>query len=51
MTQFQFECPHCRECTTVDAGVRDLLLERGCITCGDAVEETAFRRPVRMHQD
>lgn len=43
MTEFEFECPHCSECTVVDGGARELLLTEGCIFCGRDVPSEAFQ--------
>ena len=39
---FQFVCPACGESVTVDALVRDAILDAGCVVCGATVEPTDF---------
>lgn len=46
MPDFEFQCPHCREVTTVDGGVRELLLAEGCVACGRAVSPGDFQAVV-----
>ncbi|MDG5776908.1 hypothetical protein VB773_12950 [Haloarculaceae archaeon H-GB2-1] len=43
-TRFTFDCPHCQATTIVDEGMRDLLLEDGCILCETTVSMAAFDR-------
>lgn len=44
--EYEFECPRCGETTVVDAGAREMLLDDGCIGCGEEVSTGAFRRVV-----
>lgn len=37
-----FVCPGCTESISVDAGMRDALIEHGCVVCGTAVSPSAF---------
>jgi hypothetical protein len=43
-TRFTFDCPHCRAETVVDEGMRDLLLDDGCVLCETSVSKTAFSK-------
>lgn len=41
---YVFTCPGCEEEIRIDAGMRDSLLEFGCVVCGTQVPPTAFSR-------
>jgi len=41
---YVFTCPECGEEIRIDAGMRDSLLEVGCVVCGSHVTSAAFSR-------
>lgn len=38
----EFVCPECQEALEVDASMREVLLEKGCVICGAALSPEAF---------
>ena len=41
---YVFTCPICQEEIRIDAGMRDSLLEFGCVVCGSDISSAAFNR-------
>lgn len=41
---FVFTCPTCQEEIRIDAGMRESLLEHGCVVCGSDIDPAAFSR-------
>ncbi|WP_170178698.1 DUF7560 family zinc ribbon protein [Halapricum salinum] len=41
-TAFTFVCPECAESLEVNASMRDVLVEKGCVVCSAAVTADAF---------
>jgi len=41
-TAFTFVCPECAESLEVNAAMRDVLVEKGCVVCSAAVTAEAF---------
>lgn len=41
--EFEFVCPECGEQITVNGGVREALLENGCLLCDAALSASDFR--------
>jgi predicted nucleic acid-binding Zn ribbon protein len=41
---YAFVCPNCTESLDVDRGMRDALLQHGCITCDASLTADAFTR-------
>lgn len=41
---YVFTCPDCEEEIRIDAGMRDSLLDAGCVVCGSRVTSAAFDR-------
>jgi len=39
---FTFVCPECAESLEVNASMRDVLIEKGCVVCSAAVTAEAF---------
>jgi predicted RNA-binding Zn-ribbon protein involved in translation (DUF1610 family) len=39
---YRFSCPSCGEDIYLDAGIRDRMLEEGCVVCGEAVSAGDF---------
>lgn len=39
---FRFVCPECDESISVNASMKEALLEKGCVICGASVTEQAF---------
>lgn len=39
---YGFRCPECDELLEVNAVMRDVLIERGCVVCGSPVTREAF---------
>lgn len=40
--EFVFTCPECGESMSVNAAMRDALVENGCVVCGWDVSDEAF---------
>nr|WP_218623774.1 hypothetical protein [Haloferax sp. AS1] len=40
--QFVFDCPVCSVEVCVDAGIRERILDDGCVLCASPVETDAF---------
>ncbi|ELZ77466.1 hypothetical protein C452_01725 [Haloferax volcanii JCM 10717] len=40
--QFVFDCPECSVEVCVDAGIRERILDDGCVLCASTVETDAF---------
>lgn len=40
--EFTFRCPECGESMTVNASMREALLDHGCVICGSALPSDAF---------
>jgi predicted RNA-binding Zn-ribbon protein involved in translation (DUF1610 family) len=41
---YVFTCPECHQEIRIDSGMRDSILEFGCVVCGSEVGATAFSR-------
>jgi len=41
--EFEFVCPECGERISVNGGVREALLENGCLLCDAELSERDFR--------
>lgn len=41
---YVFTCPDCKEEIRIDAGMRETLLESGCVVCGGEISAAAFSR-------
>lgn len=39
---FIFVCPECAQSITVNAAMRDALVENGCAVCGSTVDKAHF---------
>jgi transcription initiation factor IIE alpha subunit len=39
---FVFVCPKCEEYLELNEGMKETLIERGCVICGTPVKEEAF---------
>jgi len=39
---YAFVCPKCEECLEVNKKMKNTLIERGCVICGNPVTEEAF---------
>ena len=39
---YAFVCTNCEECLEVNKKMKDTLIERGCVICGNLVTEEAF---------
>ncbi|WP_424018854.1 DUF7560 family zinc ribbon protein [Halorientalis pallida] len=39
---YTFACPECDESMSVNASMRDALVEHGCVVCGTSVTPTVF---------
>lgn len=40
--EFVFRCPKCDERLEVNEGMKEALVERGCVICGAAITPAAF---------
>jgi hypothetical protein len=40
--EFAFVCPECQESLEVNASMREVLIEKGCVICGAAVSGEDF---------
>lgn len=40
--EFVFVCPECDETLEVNASMRDVLIEKGCVVCGASVSADSF---------
>ena len=43
--EYNFACPECAEVISVNDGMREALLDNGCVICGADVSPEAFSRP------
>lgn len=41
---YQYVCPVCEETIEVNEGMREALLEHGCVLCGSDVSTEAFAK-------
>lgn len=41
---YTFVCPVCGESMSVNAPMRDALIENGCVICGSSVSTDAFKQ-------
>jgi predicted RNA-binding Zn-ribbon protein involved in translation (DUF1610 family) len=41
---YNFVCPECAESITVNASMKEALLDHGCVICGTTVTKSAFTR-------
>lgn len=41
-SDYTFVCPECGESLSVNASMRDALVEKGCVICGAAVPSAVF---------
>ncbi|MFP4632863.1 MAG: hypothetical protein ACLFMT_05450 [Halobacteriales archaeon] len=41
-TEYRFSCPGCAEDLVVNRAMRDALVRRGCVVCGDEVDGDDF---------
>ncbi|MFW5928962.1 MAG: DUF7560 family zinc ribbon protein [Halobacteriota archaeon] len=41
-TEYRFSCPGCAEVLVVNRAMRDALVRRGCVVCGDEVDGDDF---------
>ncbi|ELZ04794.1 hypothetical protein C482_03331 [Natrialba chahannaoensis JCM 10990] len=39
---YTFVCPECSQSITVNASMREALVENGCVICGAPVTQSAF---------
>ncbi|WP_312907411.1 DUF7560 family zinc ribbon protein [Natronosalvus caseinilyticus] len=39
---YRFVCPECAQAITVNASMRDALVENGCVVCGSTVSRADF---------
>lgn len=40
--EFVFRCPECEEHLEVNGGMKEALIQKGCVICGAAVTTAAF---------
>lgn len=40
--EYEFRCGECAETISVNASMREALLEHGCVICGAPVTESSF---------
>ncbi|MFB6130910.1 MAG: hypothetical protein ABEJ28_08830 [Salinigranum sp.] len=40
--EYNFVCPACAESITVNASMKEALIEHGCVICGSSVSANAF---------
>ena len=40
--EYTFLCPECNESLAVNASMKDVLIQKGCVVCGAAVTVRAF---------
>lgn len=46
-SDYTFVCPECGESMSVNAPMRDALVENGCVVCGASVSGDAFSESPR----